>query len=208
MHLSDTGTPPTGIEIVGGAAKLGLGTRAEDTAPRFSLQHPGIDHDDLEPLDQAQIDWFLGQGVIATSLACPEPVMTARGIVDEDGFFDFDPSGERWLAFQEPGDMVFWCPRSGRIATWLGRAFAQGEGLLDDRGYWAFALKLRVFADPLRWLRFQRHGIVIIRWRDTFDRLRDVPAIEVDPAIRPQFDRYFKPQRLPRVTALKGGQHG
>jgi len=205
MLVNDTGTPPALQDTEGDTSVEQVWTtpHTKNSPYSFSPQALLPDPGEFAPLGQREIDWLLGQGVTTTALTCPEPVRIAHGYRDDIGTFEQDPTGEKWLAFPEEQDTIFWQPKSGELATWLGRNFALGEDLVDDAGYFSLGFPLFVFADPLQWLQHGRHGIVVIQWTGIFDRLRDHNRIEVDPRIREMFDRHFKPRRLPRISALR-----
>ncbi|MCP8939399.1 hypothetical protein NK718_12815 [Alsobacter sp. SYSU M60028] len=58
-------------------------------------------------------------------------------------------------------DLAAWQPRSGRLATWLGRAFALGQDNVWAPRLDAFR-SLAVCRTPLSWLAGGREGIVIL----------------------------------------------
>ena len=60
---------------------------------------------------------------------------------------------------------------------------------------------LRIFADPLDWLRAAGNGLVIVDWRQTFDRLRDVPRVAVAEEILAQYRRAMQPP-VPELAVI------
>jgi hypothetical protein len=155
---------------------------------------------------QAELDWFLKSGVDIMTLATPQPMQIAEGNLALDGLFESEPSGDRWLAFDEfaVDDVVFWQPRLGRFSTWSGRAFALGEDLIYAAATYAFDCNLNIFADPIDWLRAKRDGIVVIpdKWPLAFDRLRDAPRIAIAEALLPHYRRHMRPGHLPELFVL------
>lgn len=155
---------------------------------------------DLGTPRQATIDHFLAKGVPALSLVNPAPLRTALGEIGADGRFDPNPAGSPHVVFEEPQDLVFWQPQTGRLGTWEGECFALGEDRIDGAEYYALGRSLRIFRDPLSWLQGNRAGIVIVDWDRTFDTLRFVSAVHVDEALRATFTQAMKPRRMPKIT--------
>lgn len=58
-----------------------------------------------------------------------------------------------------PLDVVAWHPRTGRLATWLGRAGLLG---LDHRCAGTAQDPLVVYPDPATWLADERRGVVVV----------------------------------------------
>jgi hypothetical protein len=168
---------------------------AENTASLGPLQ--------LSLLQQTHLDWLTSRGVDVLSVVSPTPVRLAHGRVAADGCFEPEPNGPGWLVFQEPGDWVFWQPRTREMATWLGRSFALSEELIFEAVTYAINGRLRIFASPLDWLKANRNGIVVIDWRRAFERLRDAPRLAVDEALMPLYWRHMKPPRLPQVQIVR-----
>jgi hypothetical protein len=107
------------------------------------------------------------------ALMGPPPLKAGYVVFDQHGFeFEHHSSlgteGTRASLFlvTDPWgtalDIVAWCSKTGRLATWLGRAWAIGEDTiyrprLSDHG------ALPVWRDPVRYLQANREGIVIVR---------------------------------------------
>ena len=130
-------------------------------------------------------------------------ILLARGVRAADGCFEDDANGEEWLAFPEADDVIYWQPRSGKMARWNGRSFAVGEDRVYAAATYSFGNWLYIFADPLEWLRASRDGIVIVDWGQAFDRLRDVPRIAVSECLLDKLDQYLQPPRLPEIFVLR-----
>lgn len=157
---------------------------------------------DFPTIEFAQFDWLRRSGVPVEALIALMPLRHAIGVRAEDGHFDPDRSGADFLVFEQPGDLVFWQPRTGELATWCGRAFALGEDQITDATTYAFDKRLNIYASPLDWLRARCSGIVVVDWPKSFDRLRDAPRIALAETVAPQYRRYMKPARLPDVVVV------
>lgn len=120
-------------------------------------------------LKQPQIDWLLGHGVPASAIAGPDALVSASVVFDERlSFTDEvrdDAGAEGALLILQyddygaPWDLVGWSPRSGRAASWLGRAGFIGDAngpRLDVHG------GLVVHATVLQWLQSNRAGVCIV----------------------------------------------
>lgn len=151
---------------------------------------------------QADLDWLIREGVSTAAMVQPLPVMIATGRMAADGLFEHAAEGERWLAFEEAEDVVFWQPRRGAIATYAGRAFALGEAAIDNPGTYAFDCALNIFDDPLEWLRAKRDGIVVLDWKRAFERLREAPGIAVAEELLPLYRRHMRPARMPELFVV------
>ncbi|WP_244602960.1 hypothetical protein [Mesorhizobium delmotii] len=132
----------------------------------------------------------------------PLPILLARGERATDGRFEDVDTGPRWFVFEEAEDVVFWQPRTGQLATSMGRAFALGEDAIYNPGTFAFDNHLNIFADPLEWLRARRDGCIVLDWTRAFDRLRDCPRISVAEEVLLQYRRHMKPPHMPDVYVL------
>lgn len=125
-------------------------------------------------------DWLRCSGVPVQTLLDLFPMREAKGVRALDGVFETSETGSVFIIFEEPEDLVFWCPKTDEIATALNRSFALGEDMIHNSGTFAFEGSLNVFASPLEWLRAGRDGCVILHWERAFDRLRNVPRVVVD----------------------------
>lgn len=153
--------------------------------------------------NQQQIDWLIASGVTVDAMIHPATMQATRGNRAADGRFEADATGPCWLVFPEPEDEIFWQPRTGEIATDTGRAFALGEAVIDDHWTYSFTGNLRIFADPLDWLRAGRDGIVIVDWSRTWSRLQDCPQIAVDRRLANRLRRHLRPPYTPRVVEME-----
>jgi hypothetical protein len=151
---------------------------------------------------QAQLDWLRRSGLDVMALIRPTITMMTSGVRHQDGRFDFDPAGMKWLAFEEDEDFVFWQPRTGELATAEGRAFALGEALIGDAWTYSFDCSLNIFTNPLEWLRAKRDGIVVLDWSIAFDRLRDCPRVAVAEAMLFNYRRHMKPRHTPELFVI------
>jgi hypothetical protein len=151
--------------------------------------------------------WLIARGVpgvTAAGMAVAARVIT--GVKADDGILDEDPDGEQWLAFCEVDDVVFWQPNTGELATWNGRAFALGEEAIYDASTYAFDCHLKIYLEPLDWLRCRCDGIVVLDWTRAFDRLRDCPRIAVEESLLPLYRRHMRPCRMPDLFVIPAGK--
>jgi hypothetical protein len=153
---------------------------------------------------QAEINWLIRQGVSTTAMVRPIAMMVTIGSRASHGLFDNSDGGERWLAFEQEDDCVFWQPRQGAFATYAGRAFALGEDIIDNPGTYSFDCALNIFSDPLDWLRAKRDGIVVLDWASAFDRLRDLPRIAIVETLLPLYRRHMQPPHMPELFVIPG----
>lgn len=160
----------------------------------------------LDCPNKAELAWLIREGVPSLALARPTPIMVATGLKSRDGIFDHADDGERWFAFEQDGDFVFWQPGRNAFATYANRAFALGEEAVDNPGTYAFDCALNIFASPLDWLRAGRDGIVVLDWSRAFDRLRDVPRIAVAEGLLPLYKRHMRPVRMPELFVISGNR--
>jgi hypothetical protein len=130
----------------------------------------GLIHLDGRSLKQREIDRCGELGIRAINLRTPWPVLADR-VVFEGYFFQFaDDVGEMGelvftVAIIGTGgvviDIVAWCPRTNRLAVWLGEGFALGERQIHHPN--PLIPGLPVCRSPMGWLRDGRCGIVIVR---------------------------------------------
>lgn len=130
--------------------------------------------DACRPLTHRDVDELESIGIPPDTLAGPIPVAASTVYFDGDRFeFEhhhhcYDDQGVRAFMFlitnpwNEAIDIVAWSPSLGKLATWLGWAWALGEETvfsprLTDHG------ALPVHRSPVGWLRARREGIVIVR---------------------------------------------
>lgn len=163
----------------------------------------------LGPLLQSQKDWLLGQGIGTKSLISPVPVKLAYGVRHQDGRLEPSVPGEaegEWFAFEEalPGDVVFWDPQTGAVATQNGEAIALGETAIHEAATYCFDNALTLYPDPLAWLQAGRlFGAVVFDWSRLWWRLFDKPRIRLaDPALIPLYERWMRPPSLPEVSVV------
>ncbi|KQO94629.1 hypothetical protein ASF32_19140 [Methylobacterium sp. Leaf91] len=94
-------------------------------------------------------------------------------------------------------DIVAWHPRTGRLATWLGRTGLLG---LDDPCPATREDPLRVFADVSAWLAAGRRGVVVVDERLARPVLLDTAAIQaMDIAQAEAIEAMLRQVRLPSI---------
>jgi hypothetical protein len=143
----------------------------------------------LPPIQWSEFAALMRQGVPAPALIWPD--YPARALVvfrTDQPLFDFaadlpvdlddEPiSAMVFLALDEAGspiDLVAWATKPYRIASWFGATpFLGAESLLAPR---LGQVGLKVFPDPLSWLKAERDGVVIVhpedaKWRIVGERL-------------------------------------
>lgn len=169
--------------------------------------------DGLIGLRQSQLDWLRRSGVTIQSMIfsryhLPSAICLGYGEAAPDGRFDITEDGPVWIAFDifdgfmEQVDTCFWQPRTGELATWLGRTFALGQEIVDDPATYSFDCRLNIFADPLQWLQADRDGIVVVDWSLAFDRLRDRPRIAVAEEVLPRYRQHMRPSHMPETFII------
>ena len=152
---------------------------------------------------KVELAWLIREGVPGLALARPTPIMVATGSKTHDGIFEHAEHGERWIAFEQEDDFVFWHARRNAFATYSNRAFALGEEAIDNPGTYAFEGALNIFASPLDWLRAGRDGIVVVDWSRAFERLRDAPRITIVEGLLPLYKRHMRPPRMPEIFVMR-----
>ena len=161
---------------------------------------------ELYALRQVHIDWLLKMGVSAETIILPDPIELVRGSRGQDGIFEHSPDGPEWFAFLEDGDMVYWRPKTGELATEYGAAFALGGDDIRNPGVTALGGWLYVHADTLEWLRSGRQGTVIIRWEWAFEQLRDLERIAIPEELLKTYQTAMQPTRLPEIGVIPAAE--
>jgi hypothetical protein len=134
-------------------------------------------------LRQREIDRFAEFGIGALNLGNPWPVLADRVVFEGDFFHFADDVGEMgeaaftFVIISNAGfiDIAAWCPRTNRLAVWLGEGFALGERQIHHPN--PLSPGLHVFRSPMGWLRCGRSGIVIVRDDFTDVVLAAVPIL-------------------------------
>ncbi|MCG8561116.1 MAG: hypothetical protein MI824_15065 [Hyphomicrobiales bacterium] len=126
-------------------------------------------HLDMGSPTQVELDWLQSQGVSRKALVLPWPIGACLARLDaKTKNFDPDDAGERAITILvddegEPIDIAAWWPRTGKVASCLGTAFAIGQGAILNPATYFSGGALHVHEGPLDWLRGGRRGIVILR---------------------------------------------
>jgi hypothetical protein len=153
-------------------------------------------------LKQSEIDHFKAQGVSAIALGAPWSVTADRVVFSGGAAFDFarDVGEDNAVCSLIIGvlgidglvDLVAWEPKSGRMASWLGRAFALGEAQLGP----PHLEPLPVWRCPTNWLRASRRGIVIVRPEIAWSRLASMHLLAEDVEHGVELRRLIEPPRV------------
>lgn len=157
---------------------------------------------DFAPIKADELIAIHRMGLPPADVARLASLTTATGTINRAGYFDPHPNGERFIAFHELRDIIFWHPTSGRVATLARRSFALNEDHIDNAATYAFDCNLNVFPGVLDWLIGGGDGIVVLDWSKAFDRLRCVPRIAIDERILPTYRKWMQPPRMPRVFVI------
>jgi hypothetical protein len=169
--VSATIEPPVGIPY--SAARI-FGTFAA---------HPTIAH--------KQAAWFIRSGIAEDVLQRPSPIRTGLVAWTDPGRFEFLqhlPIGTEAESAcllllldedEEPADIAAWNPRSRRLGTWRGCAWAIGQD-----GTWLERMSepgIPVWRSPFDWLQAKRNGLVLLRPRMAAELLCDAgPLVAMD----------------------------
>ena len=100
---------------------------------------------------------------------------------DDGATFEFSDDGDHVLtflvrdSFGHAQDIVAWCPKSDRVATWNGRACMIGADQLDAAQ--PDPAGLMVCETVLQWLRARRMAVVILDPRRALPQLLDRPLL-------------------------------
>jgi hypothetical protein len=171
------------------------------------------DSTEVGNLNDATIQWLLRNGVNTSAIAgpwavhaswinfkqpepryCPNPIGEFALIVPVVG-----TGISNSLCDLDAADLIAWSPKSGRIGTRLGRAFALGEDQIGVDGFGTTGLALPVHRTPLGWLRESRRGMVIADWELAAYALRDLILSAQDEAHRGELTSRLTP-RGPRIV--------
>lgn len=125
------------------------------------------DREEYGPPSAVSIQRLAAQGIALASIIrpwCPgvarvqfEPeTRLYRPLLLGGSAFIFAVVGEDGIV-----DLAAWEPRTGRMATRLGKAVALGEAQISRQGLGTTGLALPVWRSPIGWLRAGRQGIVI-----------------------------------------------
>lgn len=157
-------------------------------------------------LRQKHIDWLNQQGVDIWAMIRPCPIRRVVGRVTlEPERFIEDSEGDDWLAFVNACDVIYWRPETGQLATGIGSAFALGEEAIFNAGTYSLEGTLEIWTDPVDWLRNHRNGIVILDWKDAYERLRHCPSITIPQSLVANWRTHWKPQHEPKVYVRPEG---
>jgi hypothetical protein len=153
-------------------------------------------------LRQSQIDFFRAQGVTIEMLIHPREPRLAIGRSDTLGYFIDDDNGEDWIVFAADGDLIYWQPKTGTFATSFRRAFAITEERIVNPATYFAGDGLRLFNNPVEWLKDARRGVVVLDWTKAFDRLRHCSRVVMRESLFRLYEQHMKPAQMPEVFIL------
>jgi hypothetical protein len=151
-------------------------------------------------LRKEHIDWLLKHGVTIDAIERPCPIKVTYGNKSPDGRLQRNSWGQEWFVFPGAEDAILWRPETGEIATLHGRAVALGEEVFLDPATFTSDCLLKIFADPLEWLKAGRNGIVIIDWNRASENLRFIRRIEIDESLIDIYYQHMGPDSKPLVV--------
>ncbi|MGF3025565.1 hypothetical protein ACQVP2_22405 [Methylobacterium aquaticum] len=166
------------------------------------------------PLRPVDVEWFAARGLLGRP-ACTryglDLLMRDLVVFDRRQRFEFardvgGPGPGAMSVYTVPArdaagdvvDVVAWHPRSGRIASWLGRI-----GVLGEDSLWrplGCDEPLLVHRDPVGWLRADWRGVVVVHETRARRQLLDAGALlaeDVDHG--EELDAMLRRVRLPRI---------
>ncbi len=171
------------------------------------MSSPAATIDALPVISQVTLADLICHGVppVAGIAGRSDALKRVSGQIGPDGWFDPDPDGAGHVAIlvctfpADPVDVAVWQPRSTRLGSYMGRAFALGEDQIENPATYFADGGLAVHRTPLDWLRAGRQGICIIRHARAHIRLRHVPKlIAADVAHGRELRRLLTP-KLPEI---------
>lgn len=124
----------------------------------------------------------------------------------EPNRFEFDPEGVEVVVlaclseWEEVDDLIAFRPGDpGKVRSYDGRAVFLGEHVVANPATYAFQQPLRVFRDPLGWLKAGGQGAVILDKSRVWRRLLDVPAIAAEDELHAKELASLRKPQLCRV---------
>jgi hypothetical protein len=161
-------------------------------------------------LRQRDLDRLVDAGVPHEASYQPDSIAKSSVVFGSEYLFDFaeelyDPSGagEAYIfvarnEFGDLWDLVAWQPKSGRLASWLGRAsLLGGENVFRPR--LSANGGIVVHDSPLSWLCAKRTGIVILHAGRAAGLLCDVGPLIVSDRARAGRLRTSLTRKPPRI---------
>lgn len=105
-------------------------------------------------------------------------------------------------------DIAAWVPATGRLASWLGRAWALGQAACDRPTSHASALEpLPVWPDPIGWLNAGQHGLVLLGLHAAAAHLRAAGPLLAQSLAHGRQLRSVLPGRTPRILVTTPSAH-
>jgi hypothetical protein len=124
--------------------------------------------------------WLLDQGVTVAALATPWAIHAGHVSFEPSGLYRPNICGEFAYIFgcidgDGLADLVAWSPRVGGIASRLGVAAVLGQRQAEEARDDVTARPLRIWRNPLGWLKAGRNGVVIVDHLGAAHLLADLP---------------------------------
>lgn len=156
---------------------------------------------DFQTLRQPHIDWLRQNSVAPESIVNPTIIELARGSKGADGIFEHG-FGLEWFAIPLEGDVIYWRPKTGEMATEFGSVFALGQENIRNPGITALGGWLHINSSPLEWLQQGRKGLFILRWEWAFEQLRDVARVAVPEEMVDRYEKAMRPTHVPEIGVI------
>lgn len=165
---------------------IGLGVRPEALRPETNLR---VGHVIWFPRQRFAFEHHLPASHVGVG---GEPAMLIPAI---------DPSDQAI-------DIVAWEPATGRLASWLGRAWALGQTACALPAPHVFKEEpLSVWPDPLGWLNAGQHGLVLLRPHAAVTHLRQAGQLLAQSLAQGRQLRSVLPGRSPRILVATPSAH-
>jgi hypothetical protein len=159
---------------------------------RAEMLRFGIDYRHCRRLEVAGVE-----GRFVCELSAHLMIGAARVNLSRDGALwePHGPHGSLLLAVFEGGELIdiaaFTTAQPDRVALRIGQGAVLGEERIEQAERAALAgrrVALRVFADPMEWLRHRGEGVCVVDWKRALPRLRGLGE-RVSLRCAPGFDR-------------------
>lgn len=174
---------------------------------RAELLAHGIDHRACLRLIEAGVE-----GRFVAELSAGIAIGVARVCLSRDGsrWEPEGPDGRLLLACFDGGHLIdiaaVWTSHPDQVALRSGDGWCLGEDRLCDAERYSLAgrhVRLRVFSDPMEWLRGRGEGICVLDWGAALPRLRGLGervTLECDAVLAMRVREMLQRGGLPQVA--------